>query len=140
MISLPPTERCTPAQKESYRLDAIAGEELDVTKVRYGGTITDLWRSKPAHLVEYNYRDVELCVGIDRKKSIIEFYREIARYVGCPLDRTLNSSNVIDIYVLRKASGRFVLPSKGHAAGDEFEGRWSLSRSSVFGRTLWFSI
>ena len=111
-----------PAQKESYRLDAIAGEELDVTKVRYGKTVTDLWRSKPAHLVEYNCRDVELCVGIDRKKSIIEFYREIARYVGCPLDRTLNSSNVIDIYVLRKASGRFVLPSKGHAAGDEFEG------------------
>jgi len=72
--------------------------------------------------VEYNYRDVELCVGIDKKNNIIEFYREIARYVGCPLDRTLNSSNVIDIYVLRKASGRFILPSKGFAAGDEFEG------------------
>ncbi|WP_214021692.1 DNA-directed DNA polymerase [Methanoculleus sp.] len=110
------------AQKESYRLDAIAGEELGVTKVRYSGTITSLWRSDPARLVEYNCRDVELCVGIDKKNSIIEFYREIARYVGCPLDRTLNSSNVIDIYVLRKASGKFVLPSKGLAAGDEFEG------------------
>ncbi len=110
------------AQKESYRLDAIAGEELGVTKVRYSGTITALWRSDLARLVEYNCRDVELCVGIDRKNNIIEFYREIARYVGCPLDRTLNSSNVIDIYVLRKASGTFVLPSKGLAAGDEFEG------------------
>jgi DNA polymerase I len=110
------------AQKESYRLDAIAGEELGVTKVRYSGTITDLWRSDPKRLVEYNYRDVELCVGIDKKNNIIEFYREIARYVGCPLDRTLNSSNVIDIFVLRKASGTFVLPSKGLAAGDEFEG------------------
>ncbi len=110
------------AQKESYRLDAIAGEELGVTKVRYSGTITALWRSDPARLVEYNCRDVELCVGIDQKNNIIEFYREIARYVGCPLDRTLNSSNVIDIYVLRKASGTFVLPSKGLAAGDEFEG------------------
>lgn len=110
------------AQKESYRLDAIAEDELGVTKVRYTGTITELWRSDPKRLVEYNYRDVELCVGIDRKNNIIEFYREIARYVGCPLDRTLNSSNVIDIFVLRKASGRFVLPSKGLAAGDEFEG------------------
>lgn len=110
------------AQKESYRLDAIAEEELGVTKVRYAGTITELWRSDQKRLVEYNYRDVELCVGIDKKNNIIEFYREIARYVGCPLDRTLNSSNVIDIYVLRKASGRFVLPSKGLAAGDEFEG------------------
>ncbi|WOX55560.1 MULTISPECIES: DNA-directed DNA polymerase [unclassified Methanoculleus] len=110
------------AQKESYRLDAVADEELGVTKVRYSGTVTSLWRSDPARLVEYNCRDVELCVGIDKKDNIIEFYREISRYVGCPLDRTLNSSNVIDIYVLRKASGRFVLPSKGLAAGDEFEG------------------
>lgn len=110
------------AQKESYRLDAVAEDELGETKVRYSGTITDLWRSDLARLVEYNCRDVELCVGIDTKNNIIEFYREISRYVGCPLDRTLNSSNVIDIYVLRKASGRFVLPSKGFAAGDEFEG------------------
>lgn len=110
------------AQKESYRLDAVAEEELGVTKVRYTGTITELWRSDPKRLVEYNCRDVELCVGIDQKNNIIEFYGEIARYVGCPLDRTLNSSNVIDIYVLRKASGKFVLPSKGLAAGDEFEG------------------
>ncbi len=110
------------AQKDSYRLDAVAEEELGETKVRYSGTITSLWQSDPARLVEYNYRDVELCVGIDRKNNIIEFYREIARYVGCPLDRTLNSSNVIDIYVLRKASGRFILPSKGFASGDEFEG------------------
>jgi DNA polymerase, archaea type len=110
------------ARKESYRLDAVAEEELGVTKVRYAGTISALWKSDPARLVAYNCRDVELCVEINRKSHIIEFYREIARYVGCPLDRTLNSSNIIDIFVLRKASGEFVLPSKGFAAGDEFEG------------------
>ncbi len=110
------------AQKESYRLDAIAEEELGVRKVRYTGTLSDLWKNDPARLVEYNCRDVELCVGIDKKNNIVGFYREIARYVGCPLDRTLNSSNVVDIFVLRKASGKFILPSKGFAAGDEFEG------------------
>ena len=62
-------------------------------------------KNDPALLVEYNFKDVELCVGINQKNRIIEFYREIARYVGCPLDRTLNSSNVIDIYILRKAHG-----------------------------------
>ena len=79
--------------------------------------MSDLWREQPALLVEYNFKDVELCVAIDEKNRIIEFFREIARYVGCPLDRTLNSSNVIDIFILRKASGKFVLPSKGFAAG-----------------------
>jgi DNA polymerase I len=108
--------------KESYRLDAIAMEELGEQKVRYTGTVSDLWKKQPALLVEYNFKDVELCVGINRKDNIIGFYREIARYVGCPLDRTLNSSNVIDVYVLRKAFGKYVLPSKGFANAEEFEG------------------
>ena len=108
--------------KESYRLDAVAEDELGQRKVRYTGTISDLWREQPALLVEYNFKDVELCVGINKKDNIIEFYREIARYVGCPLDRTLNSSSVIDVFILRKAHGTYVLPSKGFANADEFEG------------------
>ncbi|NMB77604.1 MAG: DNA polymerase [Methanomicrobiales archaeon] len=108
--------------KESYRLDAIAMEELGQQKVRYTGTISDLWRDQPALLVEYNFKDVELCVGINKKDNIIDFYREIARYVGCPLDKTLNSSSVIDVYVLKKAFGTYVLPSKGFANAEEFEG------------------
>jgi DNA polymerase, archaea type len=108
--------------KESYRLDAVAMDEVGEQKVRYTGTISDLWRNQPALLVEYNFKDVELCVAINRKDNIIEFYREIARYVGCPLDKTLNSSSVVDVYVLKKAFGRYVLPSKGHANAEEFEG------------------
>jgi len=108
--------------KESYRLDAVALEEVGEQKVRYTGTISDLWKKQPALLVEYNFKDVELCVAINKKDNIIEFYREIARYVGCPLDKTLNSSSVIDVYVLRKASGVYVLPSKGFANAEEFEG------------------
>jgi DNA polymerase I len=109
---------------ESYRLDAIGEREVgDVKAFHYSpGMTATFWKDNPAQLVEYNYKDVELCVKINQKNNIIEFYQEIARYVGCPLDRTLNSSNVIDIYILRKAFGKFVLPSKGYSAGDEFEG------------------
>jgi DNA polymerase I len=110
------------SQKESYRLDAIALEEVGEQKVRYTGTISDLWKKQPALLVEYNFKDVELCVKINKKDNIIEFYREIARYVGCPLDKTLNSSSVVDVFVLRKAFGRYVLPSKGFVNTEEFEG------------------
>lgn len=109
-------------QKESYRLDAVAEAELGDTKVKYKGTLSGTWRNDLPSLVEYNYKDVYLCVAINEKNRIIEFYREIARYVGCPLEKTLNSSNIIDILVLRKAHGRFVLPSKGYAPAEEFEG------------------
>lgn len=110
------------SKRESYRLDAIAQLELGESKVRYTGTVSDLWRDDPRLLVEYNIKDVELCQGINQKDSIIEFYREIARYVGCPLDRSINSSQVVDVYILRKALGRFVLPSKGAVVAEEFEG------------------
>ncbi|HJJ56349.1 MAG TPA: DNA-directed DNA polymerase, partial [Methanocorpusculum sp.] len=116
-------------QKESYRLDAIAEEELNEHKVRYTGTLFDLWNKDPLKMIEYNFKDVELCVGINQKNNIIEFYQEISRYVGCPLDKTLNSSNIIDIYILRKANGKFVLPSKGDSIGKEFEGAMVLSPS-----------
>ena len=110
------------SQKESYRLDAVALEEVGEQKVRYTGTISGLWKTRPELLVEYNFKDVELCVKINKKDNIIEFYREIARYVGCPLDKTLNSSSVVDVFVLRKAFGRYVLPSKGFVNTEEFEG------------------
>ncbi len=108
--------------RESYRLDAVAEAEVGERKVRYTGTISSLWKEDPLLFVEYNFKDVELCVKIDEKNNIIGFYREIARYVGCPLDKTLNSSSVIDVYVLRKAHGKYVLPSKGFANAEEFEG------------------
>ncbi len=108
--------------KESYRLDAVAQEEIGECKVRYTGTVSDLWKKQPALLVEYNFKDVELCVAINKKDNIVGFYREIARYVGCPLDKTLNSSSVIDVYILRKAHGEYILPSKGFANAEEFEG------------------
>jgi DNA polymerase I len=109
-------------QKESYRLDSIAMAELGQQKVRYTGTIENLWKNNPELLVEYNFKDVELCVLLNKKDSIIDFFRELARYVGAPLDRTLASASIIDIYVLRKAHGRFVLPSKTDNPGEEFEG------------------
>ncbi|MBN1166413.1 MAG: DNA polymerase [Methanospirillaceae archaeon] len=117
-------KRMQSSKLESYRLDAIGKREVGEVKAFHyqAGMTSRLWRENPRELVVYNRKDVELCVLINKKNSIIEFYQEIARYVGCPLDRTLNSSQVIDIYILRKAFGRFVLPSKGYTDAEEFEG------------------
>lgn len=114
--------RLQDTQKESYRLDAIAEDELGDKKIRYTGTMNNLWRTTPEKLVEYNFKDVELCVGIDKKDSIIDFYVELSRYVGCPLDMTTVSSTIVDIYILRKAHNKYVLPSKGYSTDSEFEG------------------
>ena len=91
----------------SYRLDAIAEEEVDEHKVRYSGTIHDLWRDDPAKLIEYNWKDVELCVKIDAKVRIVDFCRMLARHVGCSIDRSLHNSKIVDMYILNYAHGRY---------------------------------
>jgi DNA polymerase I len=108
-------------EKESYRLDAIGEDEVGDKKVRFTGKICEL---SPSKLVEYNFKDVELCVKIDVKDETIEFHREISKYVGCPLEKTLNSMPLLDVHVLRKAHGKFVLPSRhsGEDSGEDFEG------------------
>jgi DNA polymerase elongation subunit (family B) len=108
---------------ESYRLDAVGEMELGVGKERYPGDIGDLWEEDPERLLEYNLRDVELCVELDRKQEVIAFWREVANFVGCKLEDAPTPGDAVDMYVLHEAHGRFALPSKGQQdAGDEYEG------------------
>lgn len=108
---------------ESYRLDAVGEVELGVGKERYTGDIGDLWEDDPERLLEYNLRDVELCVELDRKQDIVAFFREVASFVGCKLEDAPTAGDAVDMYVLHKAHGEFALPSKGTVeSGEEFEG------------------
>ena len=107
---------------ESYRLDAVAEMELGVGKERYPGDIGDLWEQDPERLLEYNVRDVELCVELDRKQEVVAFWNEARKIVGCKLEDATTPGDAVDMYVLHEAHGQFVLPSKGRHDGEEFEG------------------
>jgi DNA polymerase I/DNA polymerase-2 len=115
-------QRTKRSELDSYRLDAVGEQELDVGKERYAGDIGDLWEDDPERLLEYNLRDVELCVEIDRKQSIVAFWDEARKLVGCKLEDATTPGDAVDMYVLHKAFGEFVLPSKGQQEAEEFEG------------------
>ncbi len=110
------------SELDSYRLDDVAEMELGVGKERYTGDIGDLWEQDPLRLLEYNIRDVELCVEIDRKQDIIAFWDEVRKFVGCKLEDAPTPGDAVDMYVLHKAYGKFALPTKGQQEGEEFEG------------------
>jgi DNA polymerase I len=107
---------------ESYRLDAVGEAELGVGKERYPGDIGDLWEEDPERLLEYNTRDVELCVELDRKQEIIPFWQEVASFVGCKLEDAPTPGDAVDMYVLHKVHGEFALPSKGAVDAEEYAG------------------
>ncbi|WP_276281019.1 DNA polymerase domain-containing protein [Halorussus caseinilyticus] len=110
------------SELESYRLDAVGEVELGVGKERYPGDIGDLWENDPERLLEYNVRDVELCVELDRKQDIVSFWEEVASFVGCKLEDATTPGDAVDLYVLHKAHGEFALPSKGKQESEDYEG------------------
>lgn len=110
------------SELDSYRLDAVSEVELGVGKERYPGDIGDLWEDDPEQLLEYNLRDVELCVELDRKQGIIQFWEEVATFVGCKLEDATTPGDAVDLYILHKVFGDFVLPSKGTVESEEYEG------------------
>lgn len=115
-------QRMQRSELDSYRLDAVGEVELDVGKERYNGDIGDLWESNPERLLEYNLRDVELCVEINSKQDIIPFWEEVRTFVGCQLEDATTPGDAVDMYVLQEVFGEFVLPSKGQHEGDDISG------------------
>jgi len=107
---------------ESYRLDAVGEQELGVGKERYTGDIGDLWEQDPERLLEYNLRDVELCVELDREQDIVDFWDEVRQFVGCKLEDATTPGDAVDMYVLHKLHGNYALPSKGQQDSEEYEG------------------
>jgi len=107
---------------DSYRLDAVGEQELGVGKERYPGDIGDLWEDDPERLLEYNLRDVELCVELNAQQEIIPFWQEVASFVGCKLEDATTPGDAVDMYVLHKLHGNFALPSKGQHDAEDYEG------------------
>ncbi|MFB6088003.1 MAG: DNA-directed DNA polymerase, partial [Haloarculaceae archaeon] len=110
------------SELDSYRLEAVAAEEVGVGKERYTGDIGDLWETDPERLLEYNLRDVELCVEIDRRQNIIDFWEEVAEFVGCKLEDATTPGDAVDMYVLHKVHGEFAVPSKGQQESEDYAG------------------
>jgi DNA polymerase I len=107
---------------DSYRLDDVGERELGVGKERYPGDIGDLWEDDPERLLEYNLRDVELCVELDREQNIVAFWNEVRQFVGCKLEDATTPGDAVDMYVLHKLHDKFALPSKGQQESEDYEG------------------
>ena len=118
--------------KQSFRLDAVAEDELGERKVHFEGLLTDLWKNDPSKFIYYNAIDVRLCVGINNKYNILDFYRMLANYVGCKMDRTFTKTKIIDMFLLEFGHGKTIFPSSPEyrPADNSFKGATVMSPSS----------
>ena len=78
-------------KQESYKLDNIGEVELGINKIPYEGSLWDLAKNDWYAAVDYNIRDVEILVALDKKKGYINLLRFLA-YTGlCDLENAIKT-------------------------------------------------
>lgn len=112
---------------DSFKLEDVAREELGIGKLNEEDQkIADMWKDDVDQLLEYNLRDVYLTVQLEDNSGIIQFYEEVANFVGGRLSEVIDYSKAADIYVLRVVNDMFAVPSmdtiSSQSDGEEFEG------------------
>ncbi len=102
---------------ESYRLDRVSEAEFgDIGTIHpKKKSMGDLWFDDFKRCLVLNALHVELCVEIDRKRRIFNFFDYERRFTGCEFDDIFARSRVVDATFLREALDLgIVLPSKNY--------------------------
>jgi len=99
----------SPNKLESKALGIVASKILNIEKIDIDKK--SFWDDIPK-LLEYNKRDVELCVKIDEQEELFDFYDERRREFGVLWDSLYYTSGVHDANALRLAKKmNIVLPA-----------------------------
>lgn len=114
-------KKFTYSQKPSYRLDAIAKDEIGEGKVEYEGTLDQLYNKDIKTFLKYTLNDVKLVVGIDRKMKLIELARFICHLGHVPYEAFSASSRFIEgtiiTYLHRK---NIIVPNKPLGGNEKY--------------------
>ena len=107
----------------SYSLDDVAQEVLGAEKIQFDGTFYDLYDEDPTKFLEYNERDVDLAVRINREADVIQFRDTLRREVGVDFEESYNANSFIEMLCRRKLFEDDVIPPTANYEGDEdYEG------------------
>lgn len=110
-------------QLHSYRLDAVAQEEVHDAKTPYEGTLDYLYNNEYELFLEYNRQDVKLLSKIDKKKKFIELANKVAHQNCVLLKTTMGSVALITQAIALFAHDKFnkVIPGSKQKPEAEFD-------------------
>lgn len=105
------------SELESYRLNSVGAELLDLEKVQFEVGIGQLWRDNPERLIKYNMRDVEIMAELDKKFRVWDTIKEIQTFVGINLEDCVHPTRASQAYFMRMTDKK--MPRKEYK---EYEG------------------
>lgn len=81
-----------------YSLEAISQKFLGMGKIEIGD-IDRVYKNDFWKFVDYNVRDVELCILLDEKTSLIEYMQSFQDIISINLDETPVAGRIINSYI-----------------------------------------
>jgi DNA polymerase elongation subunit (family B) len=97
---LPLYKKYSMGEEPSYTLDSIATKEVGKGKVKYDGSLDDLFKNDINKFIEYNLNDVVLVKEIDDKLKYIELTRSICHKGHVPYSAIFASSRYLEGAIL----------------------------------------
>lgn len=132
-------KKFTFTQKPSYRLDAIANDELGRGKIEYEGTLATLYETDIDKFIEYNINDVELVVGIDDKRKLLDLTIGISHKGKIPYEDIYFSSRYLEGAILCDLKKKNLIsinkPNKSLSESKTFSG--AFVKSPIPGKYNW---
>ncbi len=90
----------TMSELENYKLDTIGKKEVNMGKIVYEGSLDKLFNTNLEKFIEYNLRDIDIVIAIDKKLQYIDLARSIC-HAGCvPYDEISYSSIYLEGAIL----------------------------------------
>ena len=89
--------------RQSYSLNAIGLDELNVPKIDYPGTLADLYNNDFELFLEYNIHDVRLVRDIDSKLKYINLANQMIHMASVNFDAIFGSVHLIDSAIITYA-------------------------------------
>lgn len=97
-------------KKRSWSLDYVAKEEISAGKLP-NVSVSKTYREDKNMLLAYNIIDVMLCVALEDKMGIHEFFFELAELSQVQIYDTYSGMRLVDGYIMSRADDDEILPS-----------------------------
>lgn len=124
--------------RQSFTLGAIAEDELEIPKLHYEGSLYDLYRNDFIHFAQYNRRDVEVLVELDKKFKYIQLANEMVHEATVNFPAIFGSVQLIDTAIINFCHEKLnkIVYDRKHKAGQQVEGALVMTPKVGFHRWI----
>ena len=111
--------------KESNALDYVSGQVLDVNKIKFTGSLQDLYRDNFVKYIYYNVVDSVLVYYIDQKLKSMEVLLTLANITKMPLYKASSPVAVTEAIMARKLAEQGMRIGSEHREDSEKNGQYA---------------